>query len=72
MVLFIVILLLLELFASISFAAFHYPDARTSELEHILIDTDGAFRSGFKDAITPCKNYFNGPQTLDVQQQLNG
>ncbi|KAL9097276.1 MAG: hypothetical protein Q9165_000703 [Trypethelium subeluteriae] len=38
--------------------------AMISQLEHILVDTDGAYRSGFKDAITPCSNYFQGPQTL--------
>ena len=64
MAFFIVILLLLKLFTSLSFGAFYNPDPRISALEHILVDTDGAFRSGFKDAITPCKNYVNGPQTF--------
>ena len=45
-------------------AAFHYPDSRTSALEHLLVDTDGNWRSGFKDAISPCANYVSGPQTL--------
>ncbi|KAF2092774.1 heme peroxidase [Rhizodiscina lignyota] len=45
-------------------ASLHYPDPLTSRLEHILVDTDGAFRSGFKDAITPCDNYVSGSQLL--------
>jgi hypothetical protein len=45
-------------------AAFFYPDALTSSLEHILVDTHGAYSSGFADAITPCSNYVSGAQTL--------
>jgi hypothetical protein len=45
-------------------AAFWYPDAQTSCLEHILVDTHGAYKSGFADAITPCTNYVSGAQTL--------
>lgn len=45
-------------------AAFWYPDAQTSSLEHILVDTHGAHKSGFADAITPCTNYVSGAQTL--------
>jgi hypothetical protein len=45
----------------------NYPNALISRLEHLLVDTDGAFRSGFKDAITPCSNYVNGLQTLGRQ-----
>lgn len=45
-------------------ASLHYPDPLTSRLEHLLVDTDGSFRSGFKDAITPCTNYVSGVQTL--------
>ncbi|KAF2184850.1 heme peroxidase, partial [Zopfia rhizophila CBS 207.26] len=48
-------------------SAFHYPDALTSRLEHLLVDTDGAFRSGFKDAITPCSNYVSGSQNFGRQ-----
>ncbi|KAF2085263.1 heme peroxidase, partial [Saccharata proteae CBS 121410] len=39
----------------------------THRLEHLLVDTDGAYRSGLKDAITPCSNYVNGPQTMGRQ-----
>lgn len=45
-------------------ATFFYPDAQTSLIEHILVDTHGAYASGFADAITPCSNYVNGNQTL--------
>jgi hypothetical protein len=31
-------------------AAFFYPDALASSLEHILVDTHGAYASGFADA----------------------
>ena len=50
---------------NIAFASFYYPDPRTSVLEHLLVDTDAAYRSGFKDAITPCSNYVSagGDQT---------
>ncbi|KAL1637107.1 hypothetical protein SLS56_000764 [Neofusicoccum ribis] len=48
-------------------AALHYPNALISRLEHLLVDTDGAFRAGFKDAITPCTNYVSGAQTLGRQ-----
>ena len=56
--------LLLTLPSSLTLAALHYPNAQISQLEHLLVDTDGAYRSGFKDAITPCNNYLQGPQTL--------
>jgi len=59
---FIFLLVFLSL-AGCAFSAIYYPDPLTSALEHILVDTDGAFRSGFKDAITPCTNYLQGPQT---------
>lgn len=49
-------------FLSASQAAFFYPDAQTSLLEHILVDTHGAHKSGFADAITPCSNYVSGSQ----------
>lgn len=45
-------------------AAFFYPDPQASILEHILVDTHGAYKSGFADAITPCTNYVSGAQTL--------
>jgi hypothetical protein len=43
-------------------ASFWYPDA-TSLLEEILVQTHGAFNSGFVDAITPRTNYVSGAQT---------
>ncbi|KAH7018640.1 heme peroxidase [Macrophomina phaseolina] len=48
-------------------AALHYPNALISRMEHLLVDTDGSFRSGFKDAINPCTNYISGAQTLGRQ-----
>src|SRR3954471_22273753 len=48
-------------------AALHYPSPLSSRLEHLLVDTDGSFRSGFKDAINPCTNYVSGAQTLGRQ-----
>ena len=44
--------------------AFFFPNPQASLLEHILVDTHGAHRSGFADAITPCTNYVSGSQTL--------
>lgn len=38
-------------------AAFHYPSAQVSQLEHILVDTGGAYASNFSSAITPCTRY---------------
>lgn len=46
------------------YAAFFYPDPQTSLLEHILVDTHGAYASGFAFAITPCRYYVSGAQTL--------
>lgn len=57
------LLSLLGLFTAAN-AAFFYPDAQTSELEHILVDTHGAHASGFADAITPCSNYVSGGPTF--------
>ncbi|KAK3673640.1 hypothetical protein LTR78_006545 [Recurvomyces mirabilis] len=37
--------------------ALYYPDARTSFLEHILVDNWGAYASNFSSAITPCARY---------------
>lgn len=45
-------------------AAFFYPTAQASLLEHILVDTHGAHSSGFADAITPCTNYVSGNQNF--------
>lgn len=59
----IAVFLLLISFANPTLEAIYYPNPQISSLEHILIDTGGAFRSGFKDAITPCTNYIQGPQT---------
>ena len=56
----------LSLFPS-SYSALHYPTALLSRLEHLLVDTDGAFRSGFKNAITPCSNYVSGSQLFGRQ-----
>lgn len=47
-----------------AYTAFFYPDVQSSLLEHILVDTHGAYWSGFAFAITPCSNYVSGPQTL--------
>lgn len=58
--------LFLSLLSS-SHSALHYPTALLSRLEHLLVDTDGAFRSGFKDAITPCSNYVSGSQLFGRQ-----
>jgi len=44
-----------------------YPNPQASLLEHLLVDTHGAHASGFANAITPCKNYVNGAQTLGRQ-----
>jgi hypothetical protein len=41
-----------------------YPNPQASLLEHLLVDTHGAHASEFANAITPCKNYVNGAQTL--------
>jgi hypothetical protein len=57
-------LLLLLTVTALTQAAFFYPDAVSSEIEHILVDTHGAYASGFADAITPCSNYVSGAQTL--------
>lgn len=38
-------------------AAFHYPNPQISQLEHILVDTGGAYASNFSSAITPCTQY---------------
>lgn len=57
----------LVLLGSPSQASLNYPTPLLSRLERLLVDTDGAFRTGFKDAITPCSNYVNGAQTLDRQ-----
>lgn len=46
------------------YAAFFYPDVQSSLLEHILVDTHGAYASGFAFAITPCTYYVSGAQTL--------
>lgn len=59
--------LLFFLFALRACAILNYPDALTSRLEHLLVDTDGPFRGRFKDAITPCSNYVSGEQTLGRQ-----
>ena len=45
-------------------AAYFYPNPQASVLEHILVDTHGAFSSGFADAITPCTNYVSGNQSM--------
>ncbi|KAG0646745.1 WSC domain-containing [Hyphodiscus hymeniophilus] len=45
-------------------AAFFYPDVQTSLLEHLIVDTYGAYWSGFSFAITPCSHYVSGNQTL--------
>jgi hypothetical protein len=46
------------------YAAFLYPDPTSSLLEHILVDTHGAYASGFAFAITPCSYYVSGAQTF--------
>ncbi|KAI9640458.1 hypothetical protein NHQ30_011204 [Ciborinia camelliae] len=58
-----IFLLLLGVFTATD-AAFFYPDAQISQLEHILVDTHGAHASGFADAITPCSNYVSGGPTF--------
>lgn len=40
-----------------SLAAFYYPNAQTSLLDHILVDNWGAYASNFSSAISPCTNY---------------
>jgi hypothetical protein len=52
---------------NVAYGALHVPNALISRLEHLLVDTDGAFRSGFKDAITPCTNYVSGSQNFGRQ-----
>lgn len=51
-------------FPSTIFAVFFYPDVQSSLLEHILVDTHGAYSSAFAFAITPCSNYVSGAQTI--------
>ena len=46
------------------YAAFFYPNAQSSLLEHILVDIHGAYSSGYAFAITPCRSYVSGSQTL--------
>ncbi|KAH8812564.1 heme peroxidase [Xylogone sp. PMI_703] len=46
------------------YSAFWYPNPLYSSLETILVQTHGAFASGFVNAITPCSNYVSGSQTL--------
>lgn len=60
---FLAVLFILISFVEPTFCAIYSPSPIISALEHILVDTVGAFRSGFKDAITPCTNYIQGPQT---------
>ncbi|KAI9706269.1 MAG: hypothetical protein M1820_004844 [Bogoriella megaspora] len=55
---------ILAALTSPSLTALHYPTVQISQLEHLLVDTDGDYRSGFKDAITPCTNYVSGSQNL--------
>jgi hypothetical protein len=57
------LLFLSHILAAPAHAAFFYPDALISSLEHILVDTHGAYASGFADAITPCSNFVSGAQT---------
>lgn len=38
-------------------AMFYYPNPAVSNLEHILVDSWGAYASNFSSAITPCDNY---------------
>ncbi|KAN0106079.1 peroxidase [Hyaloscypha variabilis] len=49
---------------SVASSTFFYPNAQTSLVEHILVDTHGAHSSGFADAITPCTNYVSGNQSM--------
>lgn len=56
------IALLVALLFSAVQGTFFYPTPQSSLLEHILVDTHGAHRSGFADAITPCSNYVSGSQ----------
>ncbi|RDW64135.1 peroxidase-5 [Coleophoma crateriformis] len=47
-----------------SLAAFFYPNAQASLIDHILVDVHGAYASNFSTAITPCTNYVSGSQIL--------
>ncbi|KAE9370808.1 heme peroxidase [Stipitochalara longipes BDJ] len=51
-------------FLSVTSSTFFYPNAQSSLIEHILVDTHGAHSSGFADAITPCTNYVSGNQSM--------
>ena len=51
------LLLSVLLAAEPSVAAFYYPTAQVSLLDHILVDNWGAYASNFSSAITPCTNY---------------
>lgn len=51
-------------FISVAYGAFFYPAPQSSLIEHILVDTHGAHKSGFADAITPCTNYVSGSQNF--------
>jgi hypothetical protein len=57
-------LLLLLTTTTPSLGAFFYPSLQNSLIESILIDTHGAHRTGFADAITPCTNYISGSQNF--------
>lgn len=59
--------LVIALLGSPAQAILNYPSPLIARLEHLLVDTDGAFRAGVKDAITPCSNYVSGAQTLGRQ-----
>lgn len=51
-------------FISAAYGAFFFPNPQSSLIEHILVDTHGAHRSGFADAITPCTKYVSGSQNF--------
>jgi hypothetical protein len=59
--------LCLVLLGSPAHAVLNYPSPLIARLESFIVDTDGAFRTGFKDAITPCSHYVSGAQTLGRQ-----
>lgn len=48
---------LLSLLPTPSLTTFFYPHPTASLLEHILVDTWGAYASNFSSAITPCDRY---------------
>jgi hypothetical protein len=59
----VTLFLILESFSNV-YAVFFYPNAQSSLLEHILVDVNGEYSSGYIFAVSPCNHYVSGLQTL--------